>query len=237
MAAEADPEDLASPTLAQVLDTALEGALANVHTCSWGYVTSYDAATQRATVQVAPRRMWTDDEGTRRTERPAPLLNVPVIFPGSGPYSITWNIANGDWVLLLFAETAMDSWHEGGQTDVDSGDRRRHSLSDAVAIPGLRPRTAPVAGPPPSDAMCLTAAKLLLGSKNASQAVVVQSALDYFQAQLIFAISTQSTNPPGLAALTALYQALYGGTTVPTPPTGAGNGTGWSAGTTKAKAE
>lgn len=166
-----EPQPLQTPSLPQVLAAALDAALEDVHTCSWGSVLSYDAASQTCSVQLIQRRAYTDEDGERQTERPAPLLGVPVLFPGSGPYSITWPIAPGDVVLLVFMERAMDAWHASGQSDVDAGDDRRHSLTDAVAIPGLRSAAGKIAGPPPNDSVCVTAPKIQLGSKNATKAV------------------------------------------------------------------
>lgn len=169
-AAESPPEDLQTPTLAQLLASAMNWRLEDVHTCQWGYVTSYDATSQKAGVQLIRRRPFTNEGGDRQTERPAPLVGVPVIFPGSGPYSITWPLASGDFVLVVFAEHSTSEILAGGQQDVDPDDDRMHSLSDPVAIPGLRAGSA-IAGPPPDDALCITVPigkTIRLGSKDAS---------------------------------------------------------------------
>lgn len=165
------PEPLATPTLAQVLDAHFDGRFDDVHICKWGMVKSYDRTTQTASVQLVARASYTDEEGVRRTERRAPLLGVPVVFPGSGAYSITWELAPGDPVLLVFADHAGSGWLAGGQEDVDDGDDRRNTLTDAVAIPGLRSSRGRISGPPPSDAMVITAGELRLGDKDASKGV------------------------------------------------------------------
>lgn len=168
------PEDLQTPTLAQVNQACIEAALEDLHTCSWGSVVSYDATTQTAHVQLIQRRSYVDADGNRTTERPAPLLDVPVVFPGAGAVSMTWPLAAGDVVLLLFAERALDAWYAGGQEDVDAGDDRHHSLSDAIAIPGLRSAKDRIGGPPPSDALVLTVPSgqtIRLGSKDATKGV------------------------------------------------------------------
>lgn len=231
-----EPQPLQTPSLPQVLAAALDAALEDVHTCSWGSVLSYDAASQTCSVQLIQRRAYTDEDGERQTERPAPLLGVPVLFPGSGPYSITWPIAPGDVVLLVFMERAMDAWHASGQSDVDAGDDRRHSLTDAVAIPGLRSAAGKIAGPPPSDAICATAPKIQLGSKNASAGVLTTSDGTAFINALAYAIAQLTTpaDAPGLHALTALYSALTSGGTPPLSPPVPG---AWPAGSSKVKAD
>jgi hypothetical protein len=232
-----EPQPLQTPSLPQVLAAALDAALEDVHTCSWGSVLSYDAASQTCSVQIIQRRPYTDEDGARQTERPAPLLEVPVLFMGAGAYSITWPLIPGDVVLLLFMERAMDAWHASGQTDVDAGDDRRHSLSDAIAVPGLRSRKNKI-DTPPSDAMVLTGPKIQLGSKNASNGVLTTSDGTAFIEALAYAIAQSAAVPaqaPGTAALTNLYNALTSGASPPTsPPTPGG---AWPTGSSKVKAD
>ncbi len=66
-----------------------------------------------------------------------PLLDVPVHFPGGAGTVLTHGIAEGDEILSVFASRALDTWHQNGGTAVPVSDRI-HSLSDAVAIPGVR---------------------------------------------------------------------------------------------------
>jgi len=226
-----DPQELQTPTLAEVIQGAIEDRLEDLHTCQWGYITSYDAASQSCSVQLIARRSYTVEGGATQTERPAPLVSVPVMFPGAGDYSITWPLKTGDVVLVVFAERSMHQWNAGGHQDIELDDQRMHSLCDGIAIPGLRPRTAPIDNPP-DNAMVLTAPDgLRLGSKNASAAVVVQTALDFFGLAIkaaIAACTTPTPDPPAIHALTALQTALG-----IDPITG----TGWDAGTEKTKAE
>ena len=152
----------------------MEDRLEDLHTCSWGYVTSYDAASQSCTVQLVLRRQFVVEGGQVQSERPAPLVSVPVVFPGAGDYSITWPLKSGDVVLVVFAERAMHQWNAGGQEDLEPDDGRMHSMSDAVAIPGLRPRTKPI-DDPPDNAVVVTVPDgetVRLGDKTASESAV-----------------------------------------------------------------
>lgn len=209
----ADPaEDLATPTLAQVLSAALEGRLEDVHTASWGSVLAYYPATQRVDVQLVLRRYFTDEDGVTQSERPAPLQSVPVIFPGSGQYSITWPIQPGDTVLVVHGEGPIDQWMQGGRTDVDPGDTRRHSLTDAVAIPGLRPSTKAI-GPTGTDpaSMVVSGPSLKLGDNTATSPVGLNADLASFIS--IFTNWTPVANDGGAAlkaAITAYISAHAG---------------------------
>lgn len=73
------------------------------------------------------------------------IPNVPIVWPGAGGFRLTFPIVAGDVVLLVFADRSLDLWlSKGGE--VDPQDPRRHALSDAIAIPGLRSFNAPWAG-------------------------------------------------------------------------------------------
>lgn len=81
-----------------------------------------------------------------------PLNDVPVAFPNGGGYSVTFPIAAGDEVLLVFSDTALGIWLQNGAAVVNGVVQTvnpihewRHILSHAIAIPGLRstPRGIP----------------------------------------------------------------------------------------------
>ena len=82
------------------------------------------------------------------------LEDVPILIPSGGGYSFTVPIKQGDEVLLVFSDTVLDGWLQngvngtaftGGETGVYPTDLRRHSLSDAVAICGLRSKPRAIA--------------------------------------------------------------------------------------------
>lgn len=65
-----------------------------------------------------------------------PLIpDVPVAFPQAGGFALTFPIAEGDEVLLVFNDLQIDNWWASGGVQ-NWNDRRRHDLSDAIAIPG-----------------------------------------------------------------------------------------------------
>jgi hypothetical protein len=76
-----------------------------------------------------------------------PLLqDVPVMMPSAGGWSLTFPIQPGDECLVVFADTALDVWFQNGGVNNNPISQRRHSLSDAVAIFGLRSRPRGLAG-------------------------------------------------------------------------------------------
>jgi hypothetical protein len=63
--------------------------------------------------------------------------DIPVMVPRGGGVALTMPIQAGDECLLVFSDMALDSWWQSGGTSNAQVMRRRHALSDAVAIFGL----------------------------------------------------------------------------------------------------
>lgn len=141
-------------TLGEVIAHHLEERLADVHTAVPAKVTAYDAAKQQASVQVAVKTRDELEDGTEVARSIAEIHGVPVVFPGAGAYAITFPVAAGDTVLLVFAERSVDRWLAGTGDEVDPADVRTFHVTDAIAIPGLRPFGAPLSNVP-TDAVCI----------------------------------------------------------------------------------
>jgi hypothetical protein len=108
--------------------------LYDVHTALPGIIISYDNTKQKATIQPALKKSYTDG-----TTQEMPILNnVPVIFPRAGGASLTFPVLQGDTCLLLFIERSTDLWKSTGGI-VAPNDPRKFDLSDAVAFMGLMP--------------------------------------------------------------------------------------------------
>ncbi len=161
-----------SPTLIEAVRRAINAQLADVRVSMPARVERYDRALQQVDVQVLIKDAYTDEEGARVVE-PLPVIAcVPVCFPGAGSYRLTFPIAVGDTVLVVFGTGSLDVWLSQGGL-VDPLDDRRFSLADAVAIPGLRDFGHPLVGDgtgAPDDA-------LTLGHDTGAQVRVEQAAV------------------------------------------------------------
>lgn len=94
-------------------------------------------------------------QGTNDYENvPMPLcLDVPIVWPMGGGYSLTFPIAPGDECLLHFSARCIDAWWQSGAGPSDSlgpvgqpqAEFRWHDLSDGFAMVGVRsqPRVIP----------------------------------------------------------------------------------------------
>lgn len=195
------------PSLPDVIRAAILNRQADAHFALPGSIVSYDSAKQKAIVQILVRRPDTDESGERIAVRVAPLTNVPIVFPGSGPYSITWPLAKGDTVLVLFSEASIDKWLVSTGGEVDPQDGRRGSYSDAIAIPGLRTFKTAISSPG-TDALTLTADAIKLGSASATDNVMRKSDAQRLRDALGLASTALSANPTAKAAVDAIITAL-----------------------------
>lgn len=168
-----------SPTLADILDRVADNTKAGIWTALPGRVESFDVTSQRAAVQPLVKNVYYDENEERRSERLPVCEDVPVMFPGAGPFRLTFPIAQGDLGLLVFTSCSMDKLLAlGGEIDpvADPGADRRNHLADAVFITGFYTFNAPPTSAP-DDAMVMHASTIKLGGDDASDPVVRRSDL------------------------------------------------------------
>lgn len=133
-------EQSRTPTLPELIRMAVSRMLMDVHVSLPGSVESYDAARQVADVQPLLRRTLVASDGTELDPETLPILmDVPIVFPRGGGGFQSWPLVKGDLVHLVFIERSVDTWLQGDGTLTTPLDFRTHSLSDAVAYPGLYP--------------------------------------------------------------------------------------------------
>lgn len=83
----------------------------------------------------------TYDQNNNATYVNLPILgDVPIVFPGAGGFVLTFPIAVGDEVLVIFASRCIDDWWQSGGIGKPI-EMRMHDLSDGFAIPG--PKSQP----------------------------------------------------------------------------------------------
>ena len=124
-------------TLQDLLARFRSSIVADLHTALPGKIVRYDASTQKADVQLLIKERYNDESGATQARELPVIPAVPVQFPGAGGYRITFPVANNDTGLVVFSEASLDKWLVSGGT-VDPSDDRRHDLTDAVFLPGLR---------------------------------------------------------------------------------------------------
>lgn len=117
-----------------------------------GIIRSWNAATQTVSVQAAiSEQIVCNSESFRRKhgankgfEKLPELQDIPIVWPRSGGYMITFPISVGDECLVIFSDTCIDSWWQDGCPLGEDGEyvsqnamsERRHDLSDGFALIG-----------------------------------------------------------------------------------------------------
>ena len=94
----------------------------SLHCALPGTVESFDVESQTAVIRPGVSGM--------------PLLqDVPVFMP------VSFEIAEGDPCLIIFADCDIDAWFDGEDSEA-SASGRKHSLSDAFAFVGFKRRSS-----------------------------------------------------------------------------------------------
>lgn len=127
-----------TPQIEELLKSAIEQRLVQVHTSMPGVIAKYDAQKQVADVRPAIKRKY---PGGEIVELPL-LTNVPVAHPRAGKARIHLPLKEGDSVEICFSERSIENWNAKGGI-VDPEDPRKHHLSDAYVKPCLYPSKDP----------------------------------------------------------------------------------------------
>lgn len=124
--------DAETPSFPQILELAIEKRLLDLHVSLPAAVEKYDG--KKADVRILIKRELIDG-----TDFELPVItNVPVVWPRTAKAEIHLPLAAGDTGTLLFCERSLDTWLVQGGC-INPKDFRKHDLSDAQFIPGLKP--------------------------------------------------------------------------------------------------
>lgn len=100
-----------------------------------GIIQSFDPTTMTASVTPAIRESVKNYDSLVPQWAELPIIaDVPVLFPGTTGYVMTFPLQQGDEVLLIFSDMNIDGFWQTGQV-ANQLILRRHSLTDAFAVP------------------------------------------------------------------------------------------------------
>jgi len=128
------------PPLANAFLRAVEGIMRRLHVALPGRVEKYDATTQLADVKPMIPRLVPRRIGGYLAESIPVIPAVPVVFPRCGKFFVSFPIEKGDSVLLVFCDYDPQEWRRTGD-EVSPGIDARGHVSNAVAIPGIEPKS------------------------------------------------------------------------------------------------
>lgn len=125
-------------------ETAMRAVLDGRQVVTWtalpGIVTKVTLSNMTCEVQPAIQSSVEDEDGNLELVSLPVLINVPIVFPSAGGFTITFPIAVGDEVLVVFSSRCIDAWWQNGDVQPPM-EARMHDLSDGFAIPG--PKSVP----------------------------------------------------------------------------------------------
>jgi len=125
-------------TLSSVLDDFYKYKTSDMYTAIPCRIVTIRIELEDQRIDVQPLTNKALNDGTFK-EQPV-ILNVPVVFPSSKKASMTFPLDVGDIVLCVFAQRSLDSFKASTKANTYTPqDKRRFSIRDAIAIPGLFP--------------------------------------------------------------------------------------------------
>lgn len=128
-----------SPSLPEALRQILDRRASEIRVGFPGRVESYDAAKQKCSVQPLIQERVPTEDGTDIVEDLPVLTDVPVAFPRSKDFFVSFPLAKGDLVFLMVSDRSIDKFLAGSGSPADPEDGRMHDISDVVAFPGVYP--------------------------------------------------------------------------------------------------
>jgi hypothetical protein len=123
-------------SLEESIRAAITGYLAEVWTAMPGIVESFNPTKMTCVVTVATKSYVRAKDGTQSWVQLPNLLDVPVIFPSAGLFTLTMPVTAGDEVLVIFASRCIDGWWQNSGVN-NQPEIRFHDLSDGFALPGI----------------------------------------------------------------------------------------------------
>lgn len=150
-------------TLQNIINDAVARGSRDLYTLIPAKVVKWDASIQRADCQILIQDVTEAEDGSREVASMAVVPGVPVQFPGSGTFRMTFPVSDGSLVIegatapattgsLVFSHRSLDKWLTGRGGEVDPEFDHDHAPADAVFFPGLMPFGAPLSSCPTTQA-------------------------------------------------------------------------------------
>jgi hypothetical protein len=98
-------------------------------------VVSFNATKQTVVVQPAIQENALQN-GVPTPQAISALEDVVICPPRGGGFTLTLPLQAGDEGFVVFQDMCYDNWYQSGGVSNNQATRRRHSLSDAMFIPG-----------------------------------------------------------------------------------------------------
>lgn len=129
-------------TLDTLLDLHGQVLQQGLYTCAPAVVVSYQRSAGTVEVSFPVGRMVPDGGGNWVPEAEPNMKDVPIAWPRSAAFGLTFPLAAGDTGMVMFCMRNIGPWRTAGQAG-SPGDTGMHTMDGAVFYPGLAPDTKP----------------------------------------------------------------------------------------------
>lgn len=146
----------------QVLDGVKAQTKGEINVCLPAKVLSYDEGTGKATVEVAVRTFYIDEDEQARAVKIPPISRAPVAFFQTGTFTMHAPLEAGDNVTLVVADRSIDEFMATGNADNIARDARRFDWTDAIVFP---------MPPSPTVISSLSSTDFFIGLKDGSAGI------------------------------------------------------------------
>lgn len=123
----------------------LDGRQSTIWTALPCLIESVDFSAMTCECQPAIQGTILDENGAETVVNLPLLLDVPIVFPSAGGFTITFPLKAGDEVLVVMASRCIDAWWQSGGIGRPV-EARMHDLSDGFAIPGPKSQPKKITG-------------------------------------------------------------------------------------------
>lgn len=120
-------------SLEKAQSAAIENTTKNLRTAFPAKIVSFNPENQTAVIECVIHNVLSEDESGVPLP---PLEDVPVQFPRSSGFDITYPLKPGDEGIAIISDRCIDGWWSTGNSDKPMM-IRSHDLSDAMFIPGI----------------------------------------------------------------------------------------------------
>jgi phage baseplate assembly protein gpV len=126
------------------LRLAMDDRAASIWTALPCIVSAVNLEANTISAQPAIQGAVSDENGNVANVNLPVLVDVPIVFPSAGGFSLTFPIEDGDEVLVIFASRCIDTWWQSGGIGKQA-EARMHDLSDGFAIAGIKSQATKIA--------------------------------------------------------------------------------------------
>jgi len=127
--------------LYDIIDSHIKRLKSSIHTSIPAVVTKVNTEGDNITTisaSIVVNKVYSTGDIYKRPE----INNIPLLYPSSSDFSLTFPVKVGDTVLLLFSQEDISTFIFEGNTSSTPNTLRKFDINDPIAIPCVQPVTS-----------------------------------------------------------------------------------------------